>query len=71
VTEGADHPNVKAWWPRGHIRYEHTFTHVVYDLLRALDRGKVPSPNFEDGARNQRVPDAIERPSRSARSVEV
>jgi hypothetical protein len=47
AAEGADHPYVKAWWPPGRIiGYEHTFTHVIYDLLRALDEGKVPSPNF-------------------------
>jgi predicted dehydrogenase len=51
-----------SWWPEGHIiGYEHTFTHAVHDLLVAIDAGKVPSPNFEDGVRNQRVLDAIER----------
>jgi predicted dehydrogenase len=71
VTE-ADHPFVKAWWPPGHIiGYEHTFTHTVYDLLEAMAAGKLPSPNFEDGVRNQKVLDAIERASRSRRWVEV
>jgi predicted dehydrogenase len=61
VTE-AQHPYFGAWWPPGHlIGYEHTFTHTVYDLLRAVDSGEVPTPNFEDGVRNQRVLDAIER----------
>jgi predicted dehydrogenase len=72
VTEAADHPFVKAWWPPGHIiGYEHTFTHTVYDLLEALDRGKLPSPNFEDGVRNQKVLDAIERAAGTRRWVRV
>jgi predicted dehydrogenase len=71
VTE-AEHPFAKAWWPPGHIiGYEHTFTHTVYDLLRALDRGKLPTPNFEDGVRNQRVMAAIAKASNSRRWEEV
>jgi predicted dehydrogenase len=62
VTDGDHHPYVKAWWPPGHIiGYEHTFTHTVYDLLEAIAAGKPPSPGFEDGVRNQRVMDAMER----------
>lgn len=58
------HPYVDAWWPPGHVLgYEHTFTHTVLDLLHAIDRAELPSPNFEDGVRNQRVLDAIERSS--------
>jgi len=58
------HPYVEAWWPPGHVLgYEHTFTHTVYDLLRAIDSGEIPQPNFEDGVRNQRALDAIERSS--------
>jgi predicted dehydrogenase len=62
VTEGEHHPYLKAWWPPGHIiGYEHTFTHTVYDLLEAIAAGTPPSPGFEEGVRNQRVMDAIER----------
>ncbi len=58
------HPFVEAWWPPGHVLgYEHTFTHTVFDLLRAIDSGVPAQPNFEDGVRNQRVLDAIERSS--------
>jgi predicted dehydrogenase len=61
VTEPS-HPYFKAWWPAGHIiGYEHTFIHTVYDLLEAIADGKVPTPNFEDGVRNQRVLGAIEK----------
>jgi predicted dehydrogenase len=65
VTDAA-HPYVAGWWPPGHIiGYEHTFTHTVLDLLRAVSEQRVPTPNFEDGVKNQRVLDAIERASAS------
>ena len=58
------HPYIAAWWPPGHIiGYEHSFTHTVYDFLRAIAEGRQPTPNFKDGAQNQRVLDAIERSS--------
>src|SRR6266545_3442946 len=67
VTDSA-HPYVSGWWPRGHIiGYEHTFTHTVLDLLKAIGEQQIPSPNFEDGVRNQRVLDAIERAAGSQR----
>jgi len=62
------HPYVSGWWPPGHIiGYEHTFTHTVLDLLKAIGEQTIPSPNFEDGVRNQRVLDALERASGSRR----
>ncbi len=65
VTDPA-HPYFAAWWPAGHIiGYEHTFIHTVYELLKAIDEGRIPSPNFADGLRNQRVLDAIERSAAS------
>jgi predicted dehydrogenase len=67
VTD-AQHPYVSAWWPPGHlIGYEHSFTHTVCDLIKAISTQKLPSPNFEDGVKNQRVLDAIERSSASGR----
>jgi predicted dehydrogenase len=58
------HPYVDAWWPPGHIiGYEHTFTHTVFDLLEAVADCVSPSPDFEDGVRNQRVLEAMERAS--------
>jgi predicted dehydrogenase len=66
LATDARHPYMAGWWPPGHIiGYEHTFTHTVLDLLKAIDAGQVPTPNFEDGVRNQRVLDAIERASAS------
>ncbi len=71
VTDGK-HPYVAAWWPPGHIiGYEHSFTHTVYDFLKAIADGKSPRPDFEDGVRNQRVLDAIERSATSGQWVKV
>jgi len=71
VTDGK-HPYVGAWWPPGHIiGYEHSFTHTVYDFLRAIAEQKLPSPSFEDGYKNQRVLDAIERSARDGKWVKI
>ena len=71
VTEPA-HPYVKAWWPPGHlIGYEHTFTHTVFDLLEAMADHRLPTPNFTDGVRAQRVLQAIERSARTRRWTTV
>jgi predicted dehydrogenase len=65
VTNKA-HPYINGWWPGGHIiGYEHTFTHTVLDLLKAVAEQKLPTPNFEDGVKNQRVLDAVERAAQS------
>jgi len=65
ATDG-QHPYAGAWWPPGHIiGYEHTFTHTVLDLLKAIQSQQEPTPNFEDGVTNQRVLDAIERSATS------
>jgi predicted dehydrogenase len=67
VTD-AKHPYIRGWWPPGHlIGYEHSFTHTVRDLVQAIHEQKLPTPNFEDGVKNQRVLDAIERSSSSGR----
>ncbi|HVJ28152.1 MAG TPA: Gfo/Idh/MocA family oxidoreductase [Vicinamibacterales bacterium] len=66
------HPFVKSWWPPGHIiGYEHTFVHTVYDLLEAIADKRLPSPNFHDGLRNQKVLAAIENSSTERRWVSV
>jgi predicted dehydrogenase len=65
VTDG-QHPYMAAWWPPGHIiGYEHSFTHTVYDLVRAIADSKLPQPNFRDGLQNQHVLEAIARSSQS------
>jgi predicted dehydrogenase len=71
VTDG-QHPYISAWWPPGHIvGYEHSFTHTVYDFLKAIDAGESPRPNFEDGLKNQRVLDAIEQSASSRQWIRV
>jgi predicted dehydrogenase len=71
VTD-AKHPYIAAWWPPGHIiGYEHSFTHTVYDFLKAIAAGKSPRPDFEDGLKNQRVLDAIERSATSGQWVKI
>jgi predicted dehydrogenase len=71
VTD-AKHPYMAAWWPPGHIiGYEHSFTHTVYDFLKAIAEGKSPRPDFEDGLKNQRVLDAIERSATSGQWVKI
>ena len=65
VTDAA-HPYVGNWWPGGHIiGWEHTFTHVVKDLMDGIMSGVNPAPAFEDGFRCQAVLDAVERSSAS------
>ena len=72
VTNGASHPYFSHWWPEGHIiGYEHTFIHTVYDLLEALAKDTVPTPNFDDGVRNQQVLDAMEKAAVTRRWVKV
>jgi len=68
LATDASHPYIDAWWPPGHIiGYEHTFIHTVLDLMKAIAEQRIPTPNFEDGVRNQRVLDAIERASISGK----
>ncbi|HWP30943.1 MAG TPA: Gfo/Idh/MocA family oxidoreductase [Fimbriimonadales bacterium] len=60
------HPYTANWWPVGHIiGYEHTFTHLVYSGFERMGRGENPTPDFEDGLRNQMVLDAVERSAKS------
>ena len=68
LATDAKHPYIAAWWPPGHILgYEHSFTNTVSDLVQAIAAQKLPEPNFEDGVKNQRVLDAIERSATSGR----
>ncbi len=70
LATDASHPYVESWWPPGHILgYEHTFVHTVVDFVRAVAAGggHGVTPDFEDGLRNQRVLDAIERSAGSRR----
>ena len=71
VTE-ARHPFIENWWPPGHlIGYEHTFVHTIADFVRAVAAGKSVQPTFEDGARNQRVLEAMSASARTKQWVNV
>jgi predicted dehydrogenase len=72
VTDGSIHPYFSHWWPEGHlIGYEHTFIHTVYDLLEAVAKNTIPTPNFEDGVQNQKVLAAMEKAARTKRWEKV
>jgi predicted dehydrogenase len=71
VTESV-HPYVGAWWPPGHIiGYEHTFVHAIHDFLVALEKNRLPEPNFYDGVRIQAVLEAIEQSAKSGQWEKV
>jgi len=71
VTDSS-HPYVSAWWPGGHIiGYEHSFVHAVRDLMEAIVKNQMPSPNFYDGVACQKVLDAVERSHKSEGWVRV
>ncbi|WP_256975923.1 Gfo/Idh/MocA family protein [Paenibacillus sp. MY03] len=62
-TEGI-HPYAGAYWPAGHIiGYEHTFINLLHELTNGIAENRSPSPNFEDGYRNQLVLEAVETSS--------
>jgi hypothetical protein len=72
MVTAPEHPYFKAWWPEGHIiGYEHTFIHTVYDLLQGIASHTVPSPNFEDGVKNQKVLAAMEASAATRQWVTV
>jgi predicted dehydrogenase len=63
---------MSAYWPAGHvIGYEHTFINTLRDALTNLATGQPISPSLEDGFRNQRVLDAVERSAASRTWIEV
>ena len=66
------HPFVGQWWPPGHIiGYEHTFVHTVGDFINAVMDGKSVQPTFEDGLKNQRVLEAVEKSAKSGKWTKV
>jgi predicted dehydrogenase len=71
VTEGT-HPYAEGWWPAGHIiGWGETFVHQVVNLMGAIARDEMPSPNFVDGLKCQQVLEAIEKSNQSARWEKV
>lgn len=67
-----EHPYAAAYWPAGHIiGYEHTFIHLIYEFLQGVAGDYQPSPNFEDGVKNQAVLEAVEQSATSRAWIEV
>lgn len=73
VTQpGGTHPYVGNWWPPGHILgYEHTFVHTIADFVNACVDGKPVQPTFDDGAKNQRVLEAVEASAKTGKWVKL
>jgi predicted dehydrogenase len=73
VTQrGGAHPYTDNWWPPGHIiGYEHTFVHTIADFVNAVVERKPVQPTFEDGLRNQRVLEAVEKSATTRKWVRV
>jgi predicted dehydrogenase len=71
VTDGI-HPYMSGWWPAGHIiGWGETFVHQVVNLMNAIARDEMPSPNFEDGLKCQYVLEAVEKSDASGRWEKV
>ncbi len=69
------HPWWKNWWPQGHmIGWEHTFTHEIDHLLRAIvENGEVGpyGATFEDGYRAAVICDAVLASAETGRAVDI
>ncbi|MEK3835629.1 Gfo/Idh/MocA family protein [Paenibacillus sp. FSL R7-0128] len=66
------HDYAEAWWPPGHtIGFEHTFIHEMLELSNAIEEGRQPEPNFNDGVKCQAVLEAVERSIEQRRWVQV
>jgi predicted dehydrogenase len=67
-----EHPFAAAYWPAGHIiGYEHTFINLLAEMMNGISTGVSPSPNFEDGVRNQIVLEAVEQSVQTGQWVKV
>ena len=66
------HAYAEAWWPPGHtIGFEHTFIHEMLEFSSAIEEGRMPEPNFNDGVKCQAVLEAVERSIDERRWVEL
>ena len=73
-THAGSHPYAEHWWPDAHlIGYEHTFTNLLLDALRAIDGGEpaVPLTTFADAWETQRVLEASLRAVEERRAVSL
>src|SRR5690625_376919 len=66
------HPYISSYWPAGHIvGYEHTTLNLMSELMKGIEKGYSPKPNFEDGAQNQAILEAVEHSSETRNWVNV
>lgn len=66
------HPYIDSYWPAGHIiGYEHTFLNLISELMKGIEQGYSPEPNFEDGAQNQAVLEAVQQSAQTRKWVNV
>ncbi len=66
------HPYADRWWGGGHlIGFEHTFTHLVHEMLSSFEENREPTPSFRDGEACQIVLDAIARSSATGSRVTI
>ena len=73
-TSPGHHPYAGAWWPEGHgVSYEHTFVHMVADMMAALagEQPTVPIPDFADAYETQRVLEAATLAARHRAAVRL
>jgi predicted dehydrogenase len=70
-TEEA-HPYAGNYWPAGHIiGYGETFINLLVEMMNSVSTGVSAQPNFEDGVKNQKVLEAIERSSQTGLWVKL
>lgn len=66
------HPYIKGYWPPGHIiGYEHTFINALVDFAHVFAREKMPTPNLEDGLRNQMVLESVLQSAETKKWIKV
>ncbi|HET7578847.1 MAG TPA: Gfo/Idh/MocA family oxidoreductase, partial [Bacillales bacterium] len=66
------HPYGGTYWPPGHIiGYEHTFIHLIHELINGISKGTKPEPNFSDGVKNQAVLEAVEQSAKTGRWINI
>ena len=51
--------------------YDSLIIHQIYDLLGSISKNTMPSPNFKDGLKAQRVLEAIEQAHKEKRWVKI
>jgi predicted dehydrogenase len=68
-TREKNHPYAENYWVS--VGYQDLFVNLFIDLMNGIARGESPSPNFEDGLRNQKILDAVEKSVASSQWVSV